>query len=186
MKLVIITGPQAVGKMSVGMALAEKTGMRLFHNHMTIELAKDIYGDMTGDAWKLVSKLRADVFDSVCNSKMSGFVFTYVWAFNTEEDHNYINNLMKKFEEKNWEVYIVELEADVETRKARNKTELRLKHKPSKRDVEWSENDLVTTMEKYRLNSEEGEITHPNYLRINNSELSEKEVADMMIEYFKF
>ena len=48
MKLFIITGPHAVGKMSVGMTLAKRLNIRLFHNHMTIELVKDIYGYIDG------------------------------------------------------------------------------------------------------------------------------------------
>lgn len=39
MKLVIITGPQAVGKMTVGQELEKLTDLKLFHNHMTIDLA---------------------------------------------------------------------------------------------------------------------------------------------------
>lgn len=31
---VIIMGPHAVGKMTVGQELAKITGLRLFHNHM--------------------------------------------------------------------------------------------------------------------------------------------------------
>ena len=38
-KLVLLTGPQAVGKMTVGQELAKITGLKLFHNHMTIDLA---------------------------------------------------------------------------------------------------------------------------------------------------
>ena len=33
MKLVLLVGSGAVGKMTVGQALAKKTGLRLFHNH---------------------------------------------------------------------------------------------------------------------------------------------------------
>jgi hypothetical protein len=36
--LVFIVGPPAVGKMTVGYALAARTGLRLFHNHHTIDL----------------------------------------------------------------------------------------------------------------------------------------------------
>jgi len=36
MKFVIIFGPPAVGKMSVGHELANLTGLKLFHNHMTM------------------------------------------------------------------------------------------------------------------------------------------------------
>ena len=39
-------------------------------------------------------------------------------------------------------------------------------------------------MEKYRLNSNEGEIKFENYLRINNTNLSPDEVSDMIIEKF--
>ncbi|KAA1807131.1 hypothetical protein FXB61_003723 [Bacillus cereus] len=38
MKLILIFGPQAVGKMTVGQELATLTGLKLFHNHMTIDL----------------------------------------------------------------------------------------------------------------------------------------------------
>lgn len=37
MDLLILFGPAASGKMSVGCRIAERTRYRLFHNHMTIE-----------------------------------------------------------------------------------------------------------------------------------------------------
>ncbi len=37
MKLVMIFGNLAVGKMTVGQELAKITNFKLFHNHMTIE-----------------------------------------------------------------------------------------------------------------------------------------------------
>jgi len=38
MKLVMIIGPQAVGKMTVGHELEKITDLKLFHNHMSIEM----------------------------------------------------------------------------------------------------------------------------------------------------
>lgn len=38
MKFVKMFGPQAVGKMTVGQELAKITDLKLFHNHMTIDL----------------------------------------------------------------------------------------------------------------------------------------------------
>ena len=38
MKFILIFGPQAVGKMTVGQELAKITNLKLFHNHMTIDL----------------------------------------------------------------------------------------------------------------------------------------------------
>ena len=43
MKLVILFGPHAVGKMTVGQALSRITGLKLFHNHMTIELLAPLF-----------------------------------------------------------------------------------------------------------------------------------------------
>ena len=42
--LVVLVGPPAVGKMTVGHALAARTGLRLFHNHHTIEPLGEIFG----------------------------------------------------------------------------------------------------------------------------------------------
>jgi hypothetical protein len=43
-KFVFIFGPQAVGKMTVGQELAKVTGLKLFHNHMTIDLLEPLFG----------------------------------------------------------------------------------------------------------------------------------------------
>lgn len=44
MKFVLIFGPQAVGKMTVGHALEQTTELKLFHNHMTIDLLHPYFG----------------------------------------------------------------------------------------------------------------------------------------------
>ena len=36
-RFLILWGPPSVGKMTIGQALSEQTGLKLFHNHMTIE-----------------------------------------------------------------------------------------------------------------------------------------------------
>ena len=43
MKFVLITGPQAVGKMTVGQEISKITGLKLLHNHMTIEVVTKIF-----------------------------------------------------------------------------------------------------------------------------------------------
>ena len=42
-KIVLITGPQAVGKMTVGQELSKITNLKLFHNHMTIDLVSNFF-----------------------------------------------------------------------------------------------------------------------------------------------
>ena len=75
---------------------------------------------------------------------------------------------------------MVELEAELEERLERNKSPLRLEHKPTKRNIKWSEQELKNSMNAYRLNSLEGEIEYPDYIRINNTNLSAAEVAQLI------
>jgi shikimate kinase len=42
MSFLLLVGPPAVGKMTVGQALAQKLGYPLFHNHLSIELSLHI------------------------------------------------------------------------------------------------------------------------------------------------
>lgn len=184
MKFVILFGPQAVGKMTVGQHLAEKTNLTLFHNHMSIDFVSPFFDYGTPSGKRLVGLIRQEIFEEVSKSDMDGLIFTYVWGFDLQSDWDYIEKITNLFESRGAAVYWVELEADIEERKIRNKSENRLAHKPSKRDIKWSEEELVKTYETYRLNSLPGEITRTNYMKINNATLEADAVADMIIDQF--
>lgn len=183
MDFIIITGPQAVGKMSVGFELAKRTGLKVFHNHMTIEPVIRLFDFGSKEGQYLIHKFRREIFETMATSNEKGLIFTYVWAFNMESDHKYVQDIIDLFEKNGARVSIVELEADINERIKRNKTPLRLEEKPSKRNIKWSESDLINSMDQYRLNSLEGEIIHPNYIRINNTFKSPDEVSEQIIEY---
>ena len=176
MKLVLLVGAGAVGKMTVGQELAKITDLKLFHNHMMIEPVIDVFGYFKGDT---IAKLREVIFDDFINSDLSGIIFTMMWAFNLPSDWEYVDGIAEKFDE----VYCVELIASQDIRLERNKTENRLLHKASKRDIEASNNRLLNE-DKYRLVSNEGEIPYKNYLRINNENISAKDVALMIKDTF--
>ncbi|MDQ8738701.1 AAA family ATPase [Paenibacillus sp. LHD-38] len=184
MKLIIIFGPQAVGKMTVGHVLEEITELKLFHNHMTIELLCPFLG-FSPEMWELSNQFRQKIFEAVSKSDLNGLIFTYVWAFDSEKDWDYVENVCEIFEGNGGEVYLVELEADFDERIERNKTPHRLEHKPSKRNVEQSEHRMRIATENHRLNSYEGEITRKNYIKINNTNLTPVEVANSIKEKFR-
>ncbi|WP_163103033.1 AAA family ATPase [Peribacillus alkalitolerans] len=184
MKFIHIFGPQAVGKMTVGQELAKITDLKLFHNHMTIDLVNHFFDYSTNEGKRLVKLFRQEIFEEVSKSNLYGMIFTYVWMFDLESDWDYVKRLSQLFESRGGSVYYVELEADLEERLERNKSPNRLEHKPKKRDIEWSENDLKRTMEKHRLNSLEGEITFSNYIKINNTSLNAVDVAKIIKERF--
>jgi len=153
MKFITIIGPQAVGKMTVGQELSKITGLKLFHNHMTIELVSNFFSYGSEQGKRLVHSFRNQMFEEVAKSGLEGLIFTYVWAFNIKEDEEYYNNIKEIFERQGAEIYLVELEADLEERVKRNETENRLLNKPTKRNVEWSKKNLLKDVERYRLNS---------------------------------
>lgn len=181
--LIIISGPQAVGKMTVAEALRDKTGYRLMTNHDSIELS-DIVFERKSDAQKEFNLLiRKAAFETAVKYNVD-LIFTFVMAYSEKEDWDYVNNLKNLFEESGGNFYFVELIADLDTRLKRNITPHRLEKKPSKRDVAWSESDILKTYEKYRLNSYEDEFVCDNHLKIRNDELLPDEVADIIIEKF--
>ncbi len=186
MKLVIIIGPHAVGKMTVGQEIEKRTDLKLFHNHMTIELVAPLFGfgRKSPIGTKLVDSFREQIFEEFAKSNQEGMIFTCVWAFNKKSDWDYIENLCNLFKSNGSEVYFVELEADLDVRLKRNKHPDRLKYKPSKRNIEWSEKDLMDSMKRNRLNSNHGEIKYEQYLKINNTSLSSSEVAEKIIRAF--
>jgi hypothetical protein len=184
MKLILIFGPQAVGKMTVGHELEEITELKLFHNHMTIELLCPFLGFIP-EMWELSNLFRQKIFEAVSKSDSNGLIFTFVWAFDSKEDWDYVENVCEIFEGKGGEVYFVELEADFDERIERNKTPHRLEHKPSKRNIEQSEHRMRIATENHRLNSYEGEITRMHYIKINNTILTPEEVANSIKENFR-
>jgi len=184
MKFVMIIGPQAVGKMTVGQELAKIAGLKLFYNHMTIELVRLIF-DYDKIVYNKMNKLiRDEVFKEFSKSSEKGIIFTGCLDFgeNFEEEMNHVNGWMSLFDE----TYVVELETTLEERLRRNKTANRLEHKASKRDLEWSEKDLLKSVTKHKFNSDPGagEKIFENYLRIDNTNLSPEEVAKIIKEKF--
>jgi len=181
--LIIVSGPQAVGKMTVAESLRDNIGYSLMVNHDSIEVSDKIF-ERGSDAQKELNKLiRANAFQTAIKYDID-MIFTFVTAYDCQEDIEYLNSLRSMFEATGGSFYFVELSADLQTRLERNVTPHRLASKFTKNDIERSTKDLLETIEKYRLNSNEGETICPNHLKINNTNLSPDEVSNIIIEKF--
>ena len=181
MKFVFLCGNAAVGKMTVGQELMKLTGLRLFHNHMTIEPVIDIFGYFDGNVTK---QLREVIFREFAKSDNYGMIFTFMWAFDQQADWDYVAHVREIFEKHGADIYYAELVAPLDVRLARNATENRLAHKASKRDIETSNARLLHDAEHYRLVSHEGEIPGDNYIRVDNTQLTPDEAADIIRRRF--
>jgi hypothetical protein len=181
MKLLVLFGNGAVGKMTVGQELMKITDFRLFHNHMAIEPVIEIFGKYDS---KIVEKIRQLIFEEFVKSNNYGLIFTFMWAFDQQEDWDYINYLCDIFRRENAEIYYVELVASQEIRLQRNITENRLKNKSSKRNIEFSKQSILNHDKNYRLVSYDGEIPFDNYIKIDNTNLSAEAVAKIIKEKY--
>ena len=77
--------------------------------------------------------------------------------FGIQEELDYLIGIIELFKSNGAKCCVVELCADFDVRLSRNKSENRLLHKESKRNLEWSEAEMRETSEKYRLNSYDGD-----------------------------
>lgn len=182
--LVFIVGPPAVGKMTVGYELAARTGLKLFHNHQTIDLVLPYFPWGSPPFGRLVGEFRRRIFEEVAASDLPGLIFTYAWAFDQSSDAEEVAGWAEVFSSRGARVVYVELQATQEERLRRNETEFRLSQKPTKRDLELSRRLLLADDDRYQLNSNGKFDGRDDYLRIENTELPPAVVADRIIRHF--
>jgi hypothetical protein len=171
--------------MAVGHELALRTGLKLFHNHLTIEFVLPFFPFGSGPFNRLVREFRRRILEEVAASDHPGLIFTYVWAFGEEADAAAVEEFSEIFRSRGAAVLFVELEASQAERLRRNETEFRLAQKPSKRDLKASRERLLHNDATYKLNSTDEFAGRPDYLRIENTSLAPDEVAARIIEHFR-
>ena len=181
--LIVVCGPQAVGKMVVAESLRDKLKYNMMMNHDSIETADRIFGFATPAMREFNEAFRKTAFECAVKHNVD-LVFTYVCAFEMPEEREYLTGLHDMFTGAGGNFYFAELSADLETRLARNETPYRMERKASKKDIEWSRANLLRDTENHRLNSEAGETWFENHIKIDNSNLTPSQVADRIIAAF--
>lgn len=188
MRLLVIFGPPAVGKMTVGREVARRSSFRLFHNHATIEPLLDVFDYGTPAFNVLLDEFRRRVVEEAAASG-TDLVATFVWALELEEDAAAVERYVAPYAAAGAEVAFVELYADLPVRLERNRTEHRLAEKKSKRDVSWSDGN-VRELERHVLNTARDEptpaddlLSRHRCLRVDNSALSAAATAERILAW---
>jgi len=182
--LVMLIGPPAVGKMTVGHELAARTGLRLFHNHQTIDLVLRFFPFGSPAFGRLVGEFRRRVFEEVARSDLPGLIFTFVCAFDLPGDTAIIEEWAGIFRAQGGRVIFAELEAPVGERLRRNETEFRLAEKPFKRDLAASRQRLLDDDARYQLNSRGAYDARDDWFRLDTTDLAAAEAAERIIARF--
>jgi hypothetical protein len=183
MQLVILFGPPAVGKMTVGQELEKITSLRLFHNHMSLELVHQFFDFGTPAFERLDRRIRFAFFEEIATSDLAGLIFTYVWDLNEQSDWDYIDALADVFLQQEADVSYIELRAPLAERLTRNRDAHRLAHKPSKRDIASSESSLLYFETNYRMHTRPGELGKRRLLTLDITSQAPPETAQRIKEW---
>lgn len=168
--------------MTVGHEIARRTGLRLFHNHLTIEPVLRFFEFGSPPFKRLVEEFRTRVFEEVAASDLPGLIFTYVWAFERPDCAQSVDGYAAPFLRRGGSVRFLELVASRDERLRRNETEFRLAEKPSKRDVARSRQLLLDLDAGHRLHSTTEFDGCDDYLLLDNTRLTADEVAGIAID----
>lgn len=188
-ELLVVFGPPAVGKMTVGRAIAAASDFRLFHNHHVIEPLAEVFGFAHPSFERLKEAWRREVLEDAAASGLR-LVTTFVWPVDDEEDAAYVRRLVAPYADRGLRVSFLELEAGFEARLVRNVQEDRIAAKPSKADLAWSEAHVREVEQRYRMNTDpdvpspaDAVIAPHRHLRVDNTDLAPDTVAARVLAW---
>lgn len=173
MKLIIIHGPPAAGKLTVANALSLRTYFKVFHNHLTIDCTEPVFDFGTPGFWAINGKLRCEVIAEAARQDID-VIHTFVYAKGPDDD--YFRELIAAAEDNGGEVHIVLVHCRNHVRKERIIHESRVRMRkltdPDSVDTSQERNDLLSPLP--------GRET----LVIDTSDISPEESAAKVIKHF--
>ena len=186
MHLICLTGPPAVGKMTVGRAVCDLTRFRLFHNHMSIEPLLGVYDFGTPSFMRINAMIRREVIAESVVADLPGLVFTFAINLDHPADLAQLHEMVEPVERAGGPVDVVELYAPQDVRLAREGGADRMDHKRSKRDVEWARSHVVDLESRARFNTDparDGERLLPahRHLRLDNDHGDARATAERVV-----
>jgi broad-specificity NMP kinase len=91
-ELIFLYGAPGVGKLTVANAIATVNGYKVFHNHLTVDLAHALFEFGSDDFTRLTEKVRLEMLEEAAKANLPGVIFTFVYA--SGEDNEFIQRVM--------------------------------------------------------------------------------------------
>ena len=173
MKLLIIYGAPAAGKLTIATEVARRTGFKLFHNHVSIDCVKPVFDFGTRPFLTMIETIR---FAMIAEAAREGvdLIHTFVYALGEDDEH--FAKLIASAEDNGGEVQLVLLKCEPDELKARIGNDSRV------RIGKLSDPDAVDgSLKKYDLRS-----TYPGRksLVIDTTATTVDEAAEQIIGHF--
>ena len=106
MRLVFLYGPPAVGKLAVARELAARTGFKLLHNHLTIDLVASVFPFGSAPYKRLITRFRGDL---IAESAREGVDLIFTFVYSAHEDDERVRELIEPVESSGGTVVFVRL-----------------------------------------------------------------------------
>ena len=107
MKLIFLHGLPGVGKLTVARELADRTGFRIFHNHLAVDLVESVFEFGSLAFVELREKVWLETFRQAVAADLDGLIFTF--AFDRTVRRDFIQRTREIVESAGGEVLFVEL-----------------------------------------------------------------------------
>ncbi len=180
MKLVVIYGPPAVGKLTVAKALAETTGLSILHNHLVSDLVLAVFDRNTPTAINLNASIKNLIFETAAKRKHPGIITTFLYDRNKKSQiEKWYKDCLKILRRYKVEIFLVRMSCNIETLKKRVVDPSRIGTKK------------ITSVEKLlRIVKDEGsfgEISKKiaKSLHIENTSVAPEDVAQMIKSHYR-
>lgn len=175
MDLVFIHGPAASGKLTVARELSRMTGLRLFHNHLTVDAVTAVFDFGTEPFVRLREQIWLSMFREAarCNASL---VFTFTPERTVRA--SFVQDTLDAVESAGGRVLFVQLTCPID------ELERRIVH------ASRAEFGKLRSLEVFRGLNQAGAFEYPKLpdsgLSIDTSRTSPTEAAPRICEFFSF
>jgi hypothetical protein len=174
MQLVFIHGPAACGKFTVASEFAALSGMRLFHNHLTVDLVASLFDFGSEPFVRLRESIWLDAFREAAAQRRS-LVFTFNPEATVQPD--FPDRTCETVRAEGGEVVFVELTCSEEEIEARIENESRAKF------------GKLRSLSRYRELRDAGAFSYPALpeaaLVLDTGSLAPRDAAERIADHLK-
>ncbi len=171
MNLVFLYGPPGTGKLTVAREVARLTSFRLFHNHLTVDLAASLFAHGSPEYTEYVRHLREGAFERAARAGVS-LVFTFWYSDVSEPSVARYRGIV---EAQGGKVLFVRLSCRPEVLEARVAN-------PSRQN--WKISSVAQLKEALAQYPDSFGMIPGTQLQIDNSDSEPDVVARQIVDYF--
>lgn len=180
MKLIILYGSPAVGKLTVAKVLAKKTGYKLFHNHLVSDLVESVFAFGTADYANLAERFKLMIIKEAAKQNID-LILTLVYGIETLEgkgDERLIKTIVNTVERRGGTSHFIRITCEKEEQVRR------LGNNSRKLFKKLTDPDILAQIDdQYQLDSKI--ISFANALELDTTSLSPQESVQQILAYLE-